>query len=440
LLDVDPGNQLFFLSLDGPNSSICVRAIPDINGDDLDEVVVGNGVTGIENVFALDGASSGPATVVWSFEPMAGADGGAPWGDQSLVPVSDSEGNSYPNLLLGTAWGGRTAYNLDGFNASVLWQFDTYLAPDSGWVYSLAELNDISGDGVKEVAFGTGSKSDSVYVVDGASTGQATVRWQYQAPDVVYSVRNIGDVNGDGDDDVLAAVGGNGDVVVCLDGGTASSTGHVLWEYVPGASTYASGVLPDITGDGVDEALAVLWTSDGSAVRCLNGATGALLWSSTDVSGFGVMVDSLDDVTGDGLSEVIVSSFENAVIVLNGSDGTLVWKTPVGSGDVWTARAIDDLNGDGRQDVVAGSFDYNVYALDGDDGEILWAFDTGNRVYSVYPVGDLDGDGRPEVVAGTQDTNNSVVVHVLDGDSGVDVIFQDGFESGDTSAWSVSIP
>jgi outer membrane protein assembly factor BamB len=155
------------------------------------------------------------------------------------------------------------------------------------------------------------------------------------------------------------------------------------------------------------------------------------------------MVDSLDDVTGDGLSEVIVGSFENAVIVLNGSDGTLVWKTPVGSGDggdVWTARAIDDLNGDGRQDVVAGSFDYNVYALDGDDGEILWAFDTGNRVYSVYPVGDLDGDGRPEVVAGTQDTNNSVVVHVLDGDSGVDVIFQDGFESGDTSAWSGSIP
>jgi outer membrane protein assembly factor BamB len=106
-------------------------------------------------------------------------------------------------------------------------------------------------------------------------------------------------------------------------------------------------------------------------------------------------------------------------------------------GDVWSARAIADLDGDGHQDVVAGSFDYHVYALDGETGGVLWAYDTGNRVFSVYPVGDLDGDGRPEVVAGTQDTHSNVVVYVLDGDGGV--LFEDGFESGDTTAWSSTV-
>ena len=123
-------------------------------------------------------------------------------------------------------------------------------------------------------------------------------------------------------------------------------------------------------------------------------------------------------------SEVIVSSWENAAIVLDGLDGSLVWKTTVGTtngGDVWTARAINDLNRDGRQDVIAGSFDYHVYAFDGVTGVAFWAFDTGNRVFSVFPVGDLNGDGRPEVVAGTQDTTSNTVVHVLEGDAGIPV-------------------
>ena len=99
-----------------------------------------------------------------------------------------------------------------------------------------------------------------------------------------------------------------------------------------------------------------------------------------------------------------------------------MWKTTVGTlngGDVWTAQAMDDVNGDGNADVIAGSFDTNVYALDGDSGAVLWSFNTGNRAFSVYPVGDLNGDGRPEVAAATQDTTNSVVLHVIEGDSGL---------------------
>ncbi len=437
------GTLLF--SMVGPDNAACVRALGDVNGDGRDEIIVGIDESQTTNVYCLDGASSGTATVVWSFETADGVSGGAPWGDQSVVPISDTDGNGYPNFLLGTAWGGRTAYNVDGQAGSLVWKYDTYLATDSGWVYSLCELNDIVGDdGVPEGAFGAGSDSDSLYMIDGASSssGQATVVWRYAAADSVSSVRNIGDVNGDGDHDVLAAIGDLGQKLVCLSGGTSLPGGELVWQYSTGVSAYACGVLPDITGDGVNEALAVLWTTGGGAIRCINGATGAHIWTSTAVNEYAMMVDIIADLTGDGHDEVVVSSFENAVIVLDGADGSLVWKSLVGTlngGDVWTARAIADLNGDAIPDVVAGSFDYNVYAMDGKTGSTIWTWDTDNRVFSVSALGDLNGDGYPEVVAGTQDTNNSVVVQVLDGGPGAG-IFADGFESGDTGAWSSTTP
>jgi len=412
-----PGNLLF--SMIGGENAECVRATPDVTGDGLDEILVGIGESGTPNVFCLDGASSGAATVVWSVETAAGVSGGSCYGDQSIVPIADTDGNGIPNLLVGTAWGGRTAHNFDSDAGAEAWRFDTYLEADSGWVYSLCSIGDTTSDGVPEVAFGAGSDNDTVYLVRGDSAGpQATVLWRYQAFDAIYSVRNLGDANGDGHDEVLAAAGDYDDRILCLEGDSELPGGNLLWQYQPFTSVYSCGVLSDVTGDGVNEALAVLWTGDGSAVRCLDGATGSLLWSSTDVASFGMAVDELGDVTGDGKNEVIVCSWEDAVTVLDGSDGSLVWKTPVG-GDVWTACAVDDLNNDGRQDVVAGSFDTHVYALNGATGEVFWAFETGNRVFSVAPVGDLNGDGKPEVVAGTQDTTTNEVVYVLEGDSGL---------------------
>lgn len=417
-----PGHLLF--QFNGDDNAECVRSIPDVTGDGLDEIIVAYGWwQDFENLYCLDGSSTGTATVVWKLETLDGVSGGYFYGDQCLAPASDTDSNSWANFLAGTAGGGRTAYNMDGLGGSTVWKYDLYTTPADGWIYSLVELNDLNGDGVPDAAFGAGSTSDSVYCVDGASTGSAAaLLWQYQAGDAVYSVRDMGDVSGDGAHDLLAAIGDNVDKIVCLDGGTSLPQGDLLWSYTPGSSVYACGVLPDITGDSVNEALAVIWTLDGSAIRCLDGATGSWIWSSSDVDSYGQQVQILEDVTGDGLAEVVVSSWENAVTVLSGADGTLVWKRIVGTvngGDVWTARAIDDLNGDGREDVIAGSFDYFVYALDGDTGETFWAYDTGNRVYSVYPVGDLNQDGRPEVAVGTQDTNNKNVVRVLEGDADI---------------------
>lgn len=439
-LDAAGGTLLF--SMTGADNAACVRGIPDVTGDGLDEIIVGIDESGTDNVFCLSGASSGTADVVWSVQTADGVSGGAPYGDESIVHVGDADGNGYDNVLVGTAWGGRTAYDFDTLDGTIHWRFDSYLTVESGWVYSLDQMSDVTGDGVPETVFGTGSFSDSIYLVDGAAAagGQATVVWRYAAPDGVGSVRNLGDVNGDGKDDVFAAVWDNGDTFVCLDGGNAPTGGTVLWSY-PVSGAHSTGVLPDISGDGINEALAVVWVSGGSAVRCLNGATGALIWSSTTVTDYGMMVDVIGDVNGDGTPDIVVGSWENAAIVLDGTNGAQIWKTPVGTtngGDVWTVRGISDIDGDGIDDVLAGSFDLHAYAMSGVDGDVLWSYNTGNRVFSIAPVGDLDGDGGAEVVVGTQDTSSLVVVYVIDGSDFP--LFVDGFESGDTGAWSLVTP
>ncbi len=433
--------RLFFMT--GADSAVAVRGFADVTGDGKAEVIVGLEVSGVDNVFCLDGASAGEAAVVWSLTTDGGVSGGSPVGDQCLAPAADVGGDGAPEVLVGTGFGGRTAYALDGAAGGENWRLDTYQEPTSGWIYSLAEMEDSTSDGVAEVVLGAGSDSDTVFYVDGASDGEASVVWRWAAPDGVGSVRNLGDANRDGIDDALVGVLDAGQLVVALDGGTASPGGDDLWQYAAGHTVFAVGRMPDQTGDGVAEALAAVWASDGSAVRCLDGASGAELWASTDVLEPGMAVEPLADVTGDGVPEVVVASWDNAVHLLDGADGSRVWRREVGTtngGDVWTARAIADLDDDGQEDVVAGSFDYHAYAISGASGEVLWAFDTGNRVFSVAPVADLDGDGRSEVIVGTQDTNHGVVVHVLSGAALPTAIFSDGFEAGDTGAWSQTVP
>jgi len=442
---IPPGVALFTANADIHVDT--VRPIPDVTGDGRDEILYGTRESNVPNVFLLDGASSGTATVVWSFMTTGGVSNGYIYGDQCLVPTSDTDSNGFANFLMGTDAGGRSAYAIDSLAHAELWRFDTYLNLPTGWVYSLAEMSDTTGDGVPEAAFGAGSDADRAWMVNGASSGPATVLWTWDAPDAVVSVRNPGDADGDGDDDVVVAVGDTGHQVVALDGSPPTAAGSILWTYSTGtASVWALGLLPDTTGDGVDEVLTALWTTGGSAVRCLNGATGALLWASTSVPEYAMQVEPLGDVTGDGKSEVIVSSWENAVQVLDGATGVRVWKRTVGTtngGDVWTARAVGDLNGDGFLDVAAGSFDTYVYAYSGLNGWPFWATSTGKRLYSVHGVGDLNGDGVPEVAVSTQNLSGSSlpVVYVLDGDAGLVLpLFADDFENGAPVGWSSLVP
>ena len=280
-LDRTGGTLLF--SMTAPDNAVCVRGVPDVTGDGLDEIIVGIDESGTDNVFCLSGASVGTADVVWSVETLDGVSGGAPYGDEAVVHVSDADGNGYDNILVGTAWGGRTAYDIDTLDGTIHWRFDTYLEADSGWVYSLDRMSDVTGDGVPETAFGAGSRQR-----------------------LALHGRRLGCRRRPGHGRLALRGRGCGRIGAqprrcqrrwrrrCLCRGVGQRRHLCLSRWRNRACRVASccgatrraapirpEVLPDITGDGVNEALAVIWATGGSAVRCLNGATGVEVWRST---------------------------------------------------------------------------------------------------------------------------------------------------------------
>jgi hypothetical protein len=250
------------------------------------------------------------------------------------------------------------------------------------------------------------------------------------------------DVDGDGDLDLLtASQSGNGTVSVRLNGGDA--TGSNTGAFSNGA-TVAVGTDPrsmtlgDVDGDGDLDLLTANYNSNTVSVR-LNGgdATG----SNTGVFSNGADVGTgaqpaavvLGDVDGDGDLDLLVANFNgNTVSVrLNGGDatgsntGTFSNGSDANTGGYLACLAVGDVDGDGDLDLVTTDYFGGTLKvlLNGGDatGSNTGTFSKGSTatvgtaVYSLA-LGDVDGDGDLDVLAANS-FSSSVGVRLNGGDA-----------------------
>ena len=140
----------------------------------------------------------------------------------------------------------------------------------------------------------------------------------------------------------------------------------------------------------------------GSNLYCINGKTGAVVWSVPQ--GAQQRVVALDDVNGDGFRDVAVGfNTSSSCKVCSGATGALLWSTPT-SDWTWAVDRVADCTGDGVNDVAVGDFDGYVYLLNGVDRQIVWRWlnPTGDKVMTIRGVPDLNGNGAPDIAAGSQ--------------------------------------
>ncbi len=383
-----------------------VSPFVDVDGDVLPDVLLetyDSGAPAADHFYCIKGNSPGYGTVLWSCRPVGGPSNSGGYGDQCVSYTSDLNGDGHADALLGTAWGGRTAYGIDGVNGGTIWSYDTYVYTPSGWVYSICPIQDLSGDGVPEVVFGCGSDANAAYCVDGTN---GSLIWKFQANDAVFSVAEIRDVNGDGKNDALVGTGDpDEDRLVCVSGASSGSA-TLRWQIHLGNSVHTVAAIEDVNGDGKQDALAGVW--DGR-VYCRSGVGGAHIWSYY-VGDYIMRVVPIADIDDDGIQDVLVGSWANAIICLSGVDGSLICRYTVGTlngGDVWSVDAMGDVNGDGYPEALGGSFDYNVYCVDLRQCDTLWTYYTGNRLYTVRGLPDVNGDNTPDALAGTQMLSSS---------------------------------
>ena len=406
--------------------------------------------------------SSGTVAGTKSIKISSGANGGPTLANddffgRSVTSLGDLNGDGFGDLAVGsdlddTGGANRGAVHVLFLNASGAVQSRAKiasgttngptLANDDSFGSALANLGDLDGDGVSDLAVGAylddtgGDRRGAVYVLlmNPSGTVKGTVKIASGVnggPTLAnsdffgWSVAALGDLDGDGVNDL--AVGARGDdtgsanrgavyVLLMNRNGTVKSPSKIA-SGTNGGPTLATSdyfgqsvtSLGDLNGDGVLE-LAVGARGNGAtrpndgAVYVLsldiNGtAKNALKVASEENGGpfiapnerFGNSLTALGDIDGDGVNDLAVGAYRDA------SGGAY-------HGAVHVLR----MNTNGT---VKGAI---KIASDMNGGPVLAADVFGT---SIAAIGDLDGDGVTELAVGAlgDDTggNNRGAVHVL---------------------------
>ncbi|MXP27194.1 hypothetical protein GRI39_14335, partial [Altererythrobacter indicus] len=452
----------------GDNLGTSVSSAGDINGDGIDDLIVGAPSADI------NGSSSGDSYVIFGqsgtsrtridISTLAASDGFIIRGDSvdgddylgwSVSSAGDVNGDGIDDLIVGAYKGddGGTdageAYvifgssGVFGTNISGRQVIDTTnLTAAQGFIiqgdavndllgWSASSAGDINGDGYDDLIVGArygddgGTNAGAAYVIFGSGDGFGTDVSGRQVIDTTnltaaqgfiiqgaaaddqlgYSVSDAGDINGDGYDDLI--VGARyGD-----DGGTNAGAAYVIFGKETGFGTIALS--------------AGLSATDGFTII-----------GAAESDYLGISVSSAGDINGDGYDDLIVGANGNEDGGNNAGSAYVIFGKEAGYGTIdlanltaadgfiiqgdaardelgATVSAAGDIDGDGYDDLIVGAYR-------GDDG----GSDAG-EAYIIFGQADMgaeiiEGSSAADTLVGTNGAN------IIIGGEGDDIITSGG--------------
>jgi hypothetical protein len=302
----------------------------------------------------------------------------------------------------------------------------------------LVKVADVNHDREPDLVTSSGfGSSISAMLGNGDGTFQAQ-----QSVSVGFSVGSmaIGDLNGDGNVDVIASYGGS----AAQDYNIAVLLGNGNGTFRVGTPSYIAGILSvqvaigDVNRDGKPDLIAVGGDSrNGTAsVRVLLGKGDGTFQSPASFTGDDSPQSvAITDLNNDGKPDVVtVNSGGSVAVLLGNGDGTFQAKRNFTTSALAYDLAIADLNRDGKLDLVTASHNYphstvfnTVSVLLGKgDGtfQAVQSFAVGSTSPESVAVGDLNGDGKPDVATASAQSNNvSVLLGNGDGTLGAPQAF-----------------
>ena len=442
--------------------------LADLNGDGKDEVIIGD-ADGKVHAFQADGTELPgwpvQTELLEEVDPSSAdshldapafrlLDSDRRTAVLSAPAVGDLDGDGTIEVAFGTIRGALWVVGADGQPRSgfpVFAEPVTFTSPDhlidDGFLGNVA-LGDFDGDGDSELAIPAMNGKLYIWRHDGTMLDgwpQALVfpgREDYRAR--VTAGPAIGDLNGDGKDDLvlpsnevldsehaaLYAFSGDGSLLP----GWPIRVWGVEVDVLPmvGQGFHSSVALADMDGGGTPEifggALAgdfSIWNADGSQRNTLP-YVGSRYGASSNLNDPSflplITIPAFADLDGDGVPDPIAGgtganylkgnlqdgvrvNFDHAVGAWNGATGDLLPGFPRQIEDLMflSSPAAADIDGDRRVEVIAGSGGFLLHAWNVDGVEPAgWPKFMGQWIMPSPAIGDMDGDGKLEVVAGVR--------------------------------------
>ena len=221
-------------------------------------------------------------------------------------------------------------------------------------------------------------------------------------PGIAFGTLAIGDINRDGDMEIVCCGGSGSDSLFVWD-----RHGNYLAPfpiYIQSGGLPYSAVLGDVLGD---ERLEICFYADNTEGVYLVDVDGSIKWFNpigdvADIEGSPVIAD----ITGDGKPEIICS-YKSGFTVLDSLGHTLA-----GFPDIThdaKLPVVGDVDGDSDFEVILGSSDWNLYAYENNGTQASgFPIQFGNRIDASPAIFDIDWDGRLELMTGGNDYTFSV--------------------------------
>ena len=352
-----------------------LNIVADVTGDGVPEIITNDTLS---NNLARLKAYSATGTLVRTFSKQSSA----PYTSSTitaLTAIAAADLNNDGTMELVAKWG-TPNMNPRGvviFNGSTTAEVGYR---DVGPFVSTVSIGNITGSTNKEIVFGSTDTRNGVSGTDLSDDGSSYV-WAIDGTGMTVWRRSLNSGGLYDSDVMLSDLDNNGsmEVIATPYGHAGYDLGHIMLVDPATGNTVAGyerdfGVMPvrvvgtaDLNNDGIREILVVHQEGLSWKLRALADLPGLPDYAVYDTGGTSLALDAVNDVNGDGLSEVIIS-VANKLYVLN-NDLTVQWQwmRPDNSTLPIGPAIVTDIDADGRNEILVASgnaqANYRVDAL-----------------------------------------------------------------------------